>query len=149
MAKIQDAARYILEALAPEKTGERITAWKLQKLVYYSQAWSLVWDESCLFDDRIEAWADGPVCPALYKLHKGRLNLYAGDIEGDSSALTSSEKETIDAVLKHYGKKSGRYLSDLTHMERPWEESRKGLPAGSKSNTEITKELMAEFYGGL
>jgi uncharacterized phage-associated protein len=39
MAHAQDVAQFILE-----RRGE-MTAWKLQKLVYYSQAWSLVWDE--------------------------------------------------------------------------------------------------------
>jgi len=52
-----DVSRYILERM-----GE-MTAMKLQKLCYYAQAWSLVWDERPLFDERIEAWANGPVCP--------------------------------------------------------------------------------------
>ena len=37
MASVYDVAAYILE-----KQGA-MTTWKLQKLVYYSQAWSLVW----------------------------------------------------------------------------------------------------------
>jgi hypothetical protein len=48
-----DVAAYILK-----QTGE-ITAMKLQKLVYYSQAWSLVWDEEPLFSERVEAWRMG------------------------------------------------------------------------------------------
>jgi uncharacterized phage-associated protein len=39
MVNVFDVAAYILK-----KRG-RMTALKLQKLVYYSQAWSLVWDE--------------------------------------------------------------------------------------------------------
>ncbi len=37
MANAKDVAQYILE-----KQGE-MTSIKLQKLVYYTQAWSLVW----------------------------------------------------------------------------------------------------------
>ena len=74
MATVGDVARYILERLAPDRFGDRVTAWKLQKLVYYAQAWSLVWDEVPLFPERIEAWANGPVCPTLYQ-PKGKLNL--------------------------------------------------------------------------
>jgi len=44
---------------------------KLHKLVCYAQAWSLVWDERPLFEDPIEAWANGPVAPALYAVHRG------------------------------------------------------------------------------
>ncbi len=58
MAHVQDVARYILE-----KRG-RMSAMKLQKLVYYSQGWHLVFDGEPLFAERIEAWANGPVVPA-------------------------------------------------------------------------------------
>ncbi|MBD5559274.1 MAG: DUF4065 domain-containing protein [Clostridia bacterium] len=43
-----------------EKTGP-ITTMKLQKLLYYAQVWSLVWDENELFPEKFEAWANGPV----------------------------------------------------------------------------------------
>ena len=60
-----DVAAYILTK------KHRLTAVKLQKLVYYCQAWSLVWDEKPLFRDRIEAWASGPVVKGLYLAHRG------------------------------------------------------------------------------
>ncbi|HCU23589.1 MAG TPA: hypothetical protein DF383_01120, partial [Deltaproteobacteria bacterium] len=41
--------------------------------------------------------------------------------------LTTSQKETIDSVLKYYGNKSSQWLSDLTHQEQPWLDARKGL----------------------
>ena len=52
--RVFDVAAYILE-----QKGS-MTTMKLQKLVYYSQAWSLVWDEKPLFEEAIEAWANGP-----------------------------------------------------------------------------------------
>ena len=45
---------------------------KLQKLVYYCQAWSLAWDDVPLFDEDFPAWANGPVCPELFDLHHGK-----------------------------------------------------------------------------
>jgi uncharacterized phage-associated protein len=66
MADVFDVAEYILQ-----KQGS-MTAWKLQKLVYYSQAWALVWDQKPLFPERIEAWANGPVSPDLYQKHRGQ-----------------------------------------------------------------------------
>lgn len=149
MVRVQDVARYILNELAPEDGNKFITAWKLQKLVYYSQVWSLVWDEAPLFKEPIQAWADGPVCSPLYAMHKGRLRLRANDIGGAPSQLNLTQKKTIDAVLTYYGNKSGRYLSDLTHMERPWIEARGSTPAGDRSENIISHEAMAEYYGGL
>ncbi len=147
MTKVADVARYILDKLCTE--DKSITAWKLQKLVYYSQAWSLVWDERKLFEERIEAWADGPVCPELYKLHQGKLDLYPKNIEGDPTNLDNTAIETIDAVLGFYGDKSGSYLRALTHLERPWLETRGDTLPGHRSNAEISWSIMAEYYGGL
>lgn len=149
MASVGDVAAYILSKLAPANANRTVTSWRLQKLVYYCQAWSLVWDERELFPERLEAWADGPVCPDLYRQHKGRLHLREGEIQGNPEALDETGIETVDAVLDFYGDKSGRYLSDLTHMERPWREAREGTPPGMRSHREISSEIMAEYYGSL
>ena len=137
-----DVAAYILEKLGP------LTAMKLQKLVYYSQAWSLVWDERPLFREKVEAWANGPVVRRLFELHKGQFKV-AKVPGGDPGRLCERERETIDAVLKFYGSKSSQWLSDLTHLEAPWREARFGLPDGTRGSAEITHASMAEYYGGL
>lgn len=138
-----DLAVYILS-----KQGQ-MTAMKLQKLVYYSQAWSLVWDDKPLFDDPIEAWANGPVVPKLYSKHRGKFLLEANDIPGDPEVLGADERETVDAVLSFYGDKSSQWLSQLTHAEPPWAEAREGLRPGQRGNREITHAAMAEYYGSL
>lgn len=145
MATVADVAVYILNAHGP------MTAMKLQKLVYYSQAWSLVWDSKPLFDDTIEAWANGPVCPALYHLHTGEflLDKKAMDLHGKQAALTQSEVETVASVLASYGDKSPQWLSDLTHKEAPWLDARKDKRAGERGNTVISPAAMAEYYEGL
>jgi uncharacterized phage-associated protein len=142
MASVFDVAAYILA-----EEGE-MTAWKLQKLVYYSQAWSLVWDERPLFPERIEAWANGPVSPDLYKAHRGAfvVKTIAG---GDAKKLDKDGKETVDAVLLHYGDKSSQWLSDLTHREPPWRDARRGIPDGERGDVEITHGAMADYYGNL
>jgi uncharacterized phage-associated protein len=144
MADVFDVASYILKRRGP------MTAMKLQKLVYYCQAWSLVWDEAPLFDERIEAWANGPVCPELYDVHRGWFTVSPSEFKrGDTTKLTKEQAETIDRVLDAYGKLSSQELSDLTHREDPWKEARRGLPATIRSNVEITHAAMAEYYEGL
>jgi uncharacterized phage-associated protein len=44
-----------------------ITNLKLQKLLYYCQAWSLVFTGQALFAERIEAWVHGPVVPSIFR----------------------------------------------------------------------------------
>lgn len=141
MASVCDVAAYILRQRGP------MTAWKLQKLVYYSQAWSLVWDERPLFPERIEAWANGPVCPTLYNLHRGQFTV--SEIDGDPAKIDSDGLETIDAVLQYYGDKPAQWLSDLTHAEAPWRDARGDLPPGRSCCAEITHEAMAAYYESL
>jgi uncharacterized phage-associated protein len=142
MPSIFDVAAYILE-----KQGQ-MTTWKLQKLVYYSQAWSLVWDERPMFPERIEAWANGPVSPDLYNLHRGSflIQKIAG---GNPRSLDKDACDTVNAVLEHYGDKPSQWLSDLTHREAPWREARRGLADGERGNVEITHGAMADYYGNL
>jgi len=142
MATVHDVAAYILA-----RKGT-MTAMKLQKLVYYSQAWSLVWDEKPLFDEPIQAWVNGPVVPALYAHHRGAFDVSEWS-RGNESALTEKEKESVDAVLGFYGDRTSQWLSDLTHMERPWNDARKGLAPGQRGSQEITPASMHEYYSGL
>jgi uncharacterized phage-associated protein len=143
MARVHDIAAYILK-----KYGRSMTTWKLQKLVYYSQAWSLVWDERPLFQARIEAWANGPVVPALYQEHRGWFQVSSWP-EGDPDRLTKSERETVDGVLKFYGDKTSQWLSDLTHAEKPWQKARGSLAPGERGSQVISLESMLEYYSGL
>ncbi|KAA3609356.1 MAG: DUF4065 domain-containing protein [Planctomycetota bacterium] len=142
MASVFDVAAYILAK------RHRMTAMKLQKLVYYSLAWSLVWDEEELFREPIEAWTYGPVCPDLYQAHKGQF-IVTEIPNGDPNALTEDQRETIDAVLDGYGKATALRLSQLTHQERPWKEARKGLSDEVFSTREIDLNLMTEYYSNL
>lgn len=142
MASVFDVAAYIVR-----KKGE-LTAMKLQKLVYYAQAWSLVWDEKPLFEERIEAWANGPVSPDLYYAHQGEF-IITEEPKGDFKKLKNYEKETVKAVLRDYGSKSANWLSALTHKESPWVDARKGIPDGERSNRLISHASMSEYYGNL
>jgi uncharacterized phage-associated protein len=142
MVSVHDVAAYILE-----KQGA-MSAMKLQKLVYYCQAWSLVWEERPLFPEAIEAWANGPVVPELYDIHRGQFKLSAWP-KGNSANLATTDRETIEAVLEYYGDKSAQWLSDLTHKEDPWREARKYVPELSRSTAKISHAAMAEYYGSL
>jgi uncharacterized phage-associated protein len=138
-----DVAAHILDRLGP------MSAWKLQKLVYYCQAWSLVWDGEPLFRERVKAWDNGPVVPQLYHEHRGQYDVVPGGIRGDSNCLDGAQRETVEAVLAHYGGKTGWWLADLTHAETPWVEARARGEAQGDPSPEITHESMLRYYGGL
>jgi uncharacterized phage-associated protein len=125
-----------------------MSAMKLQKLVYYSQAWHLVWEQVPLFDERIEAWANGPVVRELYDLHRGHFMLQHWP-QGSEARLSPCERDTVDRVLEFYGTRNAEWLSALTHKERPWLQAREGLADGARGDGEISHESMATYYGSL
>ena len=146
MANIFNVARYILE-----KQGS-LSTWKLQKLCYYSQAWSLAWTGEPLFSEDFQAWANGPVCPSLFDKHRGKFIVSLKDFPQSLEsppALSEDEIDTIDRVLNHYGNMEPYQLREQSHSESPWIDARDGLPDGASSNATITKESIGEFYGGL
>jgi uncharacterized phage-associated protein len=142
MATADDVAAYIISKRGP------MPAMKLQKLVYYSQAWHLVWEDAPLFADRIEAWANGPVVPALYRNHRGQFTVEEWS-HGNADGLSTVEARSVDAVLAFYGEQTAFWLSELTHREAPWADARGDLGPGERSDREITQAAMAEFYGSL
>jgi uncharacterized phage-associated protein len=142
MASAHDVAKYILRELSPLSTI------KLQKLVYYSQAWHLVWDDEPLFGERIEAWANGPVVPDLYREHRTEFQRKTWP-KGSIKDLDASQRDTIDRIIAFYGPMGAFELSELTHREAPWLDARGDLPPGSRGSNEITQASMAEYYGSL
>lgn len=139
-----DVASYILD-----KIGE-ISAMKLQKLIYYSQAWSMAWDECALFDADFEAWENGPILPSIYDIHQGQ---FLVDIltfpTGNPKTLVEDAQDTIDQVIKVYGNKTAQWLSNLTREEAPWKTARGSLSPLDRSSIVIQKGSMHEYYSGL
>lgn len=144
MLNVKNVAHYILTQVGT------ITTVKLQKLVYYSQAWSLAWDGVPLFNEEFQAWANGPVCAELFDAHRGQFLISVDDLAAYSNyKLSECEKETIDIVIETYNKYSSQQLSDMTHQERPWKEAREGFAPGERCHNVISKETMQDYYAGL
>lgn len=136
-----DVAGYILGKLGP------MSAMKLQKLMYYAQVWSLVWNDERLFNGRIEAWVDGPVVTSLYELHRGKYMVDAHTFDDHiSHDLTPEQQDTVNAVIEAYGHKSAQWLSDKTHIEAPWKNARRGLCDNERCTQEITLNDMTAYY---
>lgn len=137
-----DVAAYIIN-----QTGA-MTSMKLQKLIYYCQAWSLVWDETPLFKEPIEAWSNGPVVREMFYFHRGQFIVDSISI-GNPQLLSETQIETIDAVLDYYGRKSSQELIDLTHNEEPWKKAREGMSDLQRGHREINLDSIADYFSSL
>ncbi len=144
VVSVFDVACYVLYQI------KQCTTMKLQKLLYYCQAWYLVWNDKPLFRENIEAWANGPVVRELYNFHKGLFNIDESMMSlGNPNHLSKEQKDDIDSVLKAYKDKSSQWLIDQTHSERPWRDARRGMQPNERGHKIITHAAMAEYYSSL
>jgi uncharacterized phage-associated protein len=134
MAKALDIADYIIRSI-------EVDPLKLQKLLYYTQAVSLVKYDKLAFNDPIEAWDYGPVVKSIYNVYK---KFGFSSIPKTESELSDLDENTIncaDLVLEYYGTKSGPYLINETHSEAPWRDA-----YARGQNTRIDPEAMKAYY---
>lgn len=144
VVSVFDVAVYVMGRI------KECTTMKLHKLLYYCQAWTLVWDERPLFRENIEAWANGPVIRELFNFHRGMFIIKDRDMTiGNESVLSEHQRSNINEVLDFYGDKTSQWLIDQTHIETPWIEARKGLDQTERGNRIIENDAMYQFYSSL
>ncbi len=130
------------------KEEKKITNKKLQKLVYYAQAWSLVLRDKKLFNEKIEAWVHGPAIKSVYIKYKDfGFNPIEKETDRDViKSISADSQKLLDSVWSVYGNLDAGYLEMLTHSEKPWQEAREGLQSSENSENEISLKTMKKFY---
>lgn len=138
-----------------------ITNKKLQKILYYIEAWSLVYHSS-IIDEDFEAWVHGPVIPSIYHHFKGFGYLpiqskYKKDETPNSRwyklvsdlELKKDEIDLIVEVLNKYGSLSSFELEKLSHSEMPWLRARGDVGPFDACFNIIDKKIMKQYYSSL
>lgn len=130
--------------------GDCITNLRMQKLCFFAQVWSVVATDSPIFDDRIEAWALGPVMPKLYR----RFRKYKWQSIDPAEAknkrfqrLAEAQLEILQQVWDVFSAMSPRQLVHLTHAHAPWQDAYGDRPSGRACDEEITIDAIRQFYG--
>jgi uncharacterized phage-associated protein len=128
-----------------QEHGDCLTNLRLQKLVYYAQAWHLALYNAPLFDEKFQAWVHGPVVPSLYQRFKryGWQPITAAVSEPN---ISGHVREHLEEVFNVYGRYSAWDLERMTHSEEPWTAAREGLDLDENCEREISDDLMLEYY---
>ena len=148
---IQDVCDYIIVKL--DEGGKHLSHLKLQKLLYYVQAWWLALnDDKPFFNGKFQAWVHGPVSRSIYDRFKDVKSLYSSvtihDVrEGfDIDVLDREAKLHIDEVLDVYAPFSGSELEDMTHQEEPWLQARKGYTSSQRCEVTLDEPSMGNYF---
>jgi uncharacterized phage-associated protein len=143
-----DVASFFM-AVANE-SGEVLTNLKLQKLVYYAQAWYLANNKKPLFEANFEAWVHGPVIPELYKLYKesGADSMIPVKKVSEIKEILGEEVSNfLDEIVKTYMPYGGYHLELMTHAEAPWINARANYEPDQICTEIIPQDSMLEYYG--
>lgn len=138
-------SKYVIKTL--KEQNKEINHLKLQKILYYIQAWNLALLNEPLFEEDFEAWLHGPVIRKVwdeYKSHSVLIGELSEQDENINVKFTEDQEDVIEDVIDAYGNKSDYYLESLTHQEDPWKNARK-----QGENTIIKKEEMKKYYRNL
>lgn len=119
---------------------------KLQKLLYYAQGHHLGSHGVPIFDDKVEAWAHGPVVRSVYHELKKFGN---ADIDVDEAVAEDfdwDDYRDVEAdlvrVWNTYGKYEAWVLRNRTHRESPWKDT---FEDGERYLV-IPQDAMREFF---
>lgn len=132
--------------LAKATCENRITHLALQKMLYFSQAWSSVFNDELLFGENCEAWAHGAVYRDVYNKFKGfKYNpLPYVDVE---VKLPAEEVEVLEFVWKYYFEVyAPKTLEHICHLEMPYKLARENHEELERCENIIDKSTVREYY---
>jgi uncharacterized phage-associated protein len=127
------------------EVGDPITNLRLQKLMYYAQAWYLALHGRRLMPAEFQAWVHGPVCQPLYQRFRGYTwNPITEAV--DAPDLPPGVETHLREIMEVYGGFSAWDLERLTHAEAPWQKARGDLSPDAPSTAVIADDEMRRFY---
>ena len=145
MVSIFDVAKFIL--IKSRDAGDTTTNLKLQKLVYYAEAWFAALYGKKLTGEKFEAWVHGPVCRKLYGAYK-RYGYGPIDLKESvkSPELPKRVEEHLKDVLDAYSRFSAWELERMSHQEEPWIKARAGCKPTESCAKAIEFEDMRDYF---
>ena len=130
------------------QTDVAINVYKLQKLMYYAQAWYLGVYGKPLFDTDFQAWIHGPVIPDLLDKYQRQFSWETIVEKIEQPKLPQKIGEFIEEVAEAYFEYDDETLERMTCGEMPWLEARGDLPRDESCHAIISQESMKKYYSG-
>lgn len=138
--KALDISKYII--IRSCQFGAPVNHTKLQKVLYFIQAEFLVLKDEPCFEERIEAWKDGPIIPKVYYKYQ----LYGRTILPDVYKVKyclfdKRDRDAADGIIKECVKYSTDGLIEISRKQSPWKTA---YAKGAKSI--ISNESIKDFF---
>lgn len=131
MERIIDVSQYIYNEYK-KQSGEAIDEMKLHKLLYLAQRECLAITGEPLFKEDFEGWKYGPVSKEvrMYYTVDGMHCKKLREISAQSAYIVKN-------VIIQYGALASWKLSDISHNEISWKNSREGIADGENGDRKL------------
>ena len=130
------------------QTDVVINVYKLQKLMYYAQAWHLGVYGKPLFEADFQAGIHGPVIPDLLEKYQCQFSWEPITEKIEQSKLPQEIGEFIEEVADAYFEYDDETLEQMICSEMPWLEARGNVPRDESCHGIIPHESMKKYYSG-
>ena len=134
MERVVDVAQYIYDEYK-RQSGETIDEMKLHKLLYFVQRESIALTNEPMFPEQFEGWKYGPVCKEVRA---------SFDVDGmnvtDIRKISLENAYIAKNIILQYGALASWKLSEISHNELSWKNSRRGLQPSENGNAIISVE---------
>lgn len=142
--KAIDVAKWFINRFDRE-AGDVITQLKLQKLLYYAEAWSQTLLERELFEEEIEAWSHGPVVTEVFEEFKD-YGWHPLDPVEMERAFDPETEDVLQQVTEVYGELTAKTLERMTHNDLPWIEARRGFEPEERCQVIMPKPAIKAHF---
>ena len=157
MYNVLDICQYVIN-YSNDKEYD-ISNLKLQKLLYFIQAYFLVETKKTCFHEVIEAWDFGPVIHVAYNEYKQYASTHIPYINSyleydinniwdsikrvtyNDNIISNNDKHLINAVVDKLANYTATDLVTLTHNQEPWIST-----YDENTNNEITNQSLYEYF---
>lgn len=127
--------------------GDLITHLKVQKLLYYSEAWVQAILNKELFQESIQAWSHGPVVPEVF--HAFKSNQWNSlPVPSQDSIITIDEdyEDVLNQVFDTYADIPAKTLELMTHNDAPWIKARGSLDPEQRCEVVMQKNDIKDYF---
>ena len=125
--------------------GEALTPLKLQKMMYYADAWHLALFDREITSEKFKAWVHGPVLTSQYhRFREFRWMPITTEVPRPHT-LPELEGHLLE-IVDIFGSEPAVALERMTHQEDPWIEARGNLPPDEPCDAYISKETTKSYY---
>ncbi|QFI40247.1 DUF4065 domain-containing protein [Moritella marina ATCC 15381] len=140
----EDIANWFINHFDKE-SGDNVTHLKVQKLLYYAEAWTQLLLDRTLIKEDMEAWAHGPVVREVYNVFRGN-SWDALKASRVAIEIADDVEDVLLQVVESYGEASAKTLERMTHSDKPWIDARGSLAPEERCNNVISKADIKSYF---